>query len=397
MSKGPLEGVRILDLTRIVAGPYGTSLLAELGARVLKVEQPDTGDEIRLFPDRVRGLSVTFNDLNRNKESLTLDLRTEGGQEILCRLAEQFDVLTENFAAGTLERWGLGWEALRARNPRLVYASLSGFGQDGPYASHRSYDLVAQATGGLMFMTGEPDGPPIKTGTNLADYIGGLFLAVGILAALRERDASGLGQHVDISNQDALVTMLDSAVSWFRASGEQPARSGNFHRKVAPYGAYRAKDDWVVVAMGSAKMFPKSLAAIGREDLLEDAGFMERVSRFAFRDELNEHWSAWVAKRSCAEVEQVCREQGLGFGTVKSIADLATDRQLEHRGMLAEVEHPDGEGPLPTRGVPIQLGRTPGSVRRAAPTLGQDSERALRELLGLGPEEIEQLRRDGIV
>jgi crotonobetainyl-CoA:carnitine CoA-transferase CaiB-like acyl-CoA transferase len=248
-----------------------------------------------------------------------------------------------------------------------------------------------------MFMTGEPDGPPIKTGTNLADYVGGLFLAVGILAALRERDASGLGQHIDISNQDALVTMLDSAVSWFRASGEQPSRSGNFHRRVAPYGAYRAKDGWVVVAMGSAKMFPKSLAAIGREDLLEDAGFMERVSRFAFRDELNEHWSAWVAERSCAEVEQVCREQGLGFGTVKSIADLASDRQLEHRGMLAEVEHPDGEGPLPTRGVPIQLGRTPGSVRRAAPTLGRDSERVLRELLDLSPEAIEQLRRDGIV
>jgi crotonobetainyl-CoA:carnitine CoA-transferase CaiB-like acyl-CoA transferase len=248
-----------------------------------------------------------------------------------------------------------------------------------------------------MFMTGEPDGPPLKTGTNLADYVGGLFLAVGVLAALRERDASGLGQYIDISNQDALVTMLDSAVSWFRASGEQPARSGNFHRKVAPYGAYQAKDGWVVIAMGSAKMFPKSLAAIGREDLLEDAAFMERVSRFAFRDELNALWSDWVGERSCAEVERVCRVHGLGFGTVKSVADLAADRQLEHRGMLAEVEHPDGEGPLPTRGVPIRMARTPGSVRRAAPTLGQDTESVLAEFLGLTPDDVERLRSQGVV
>jgi CoA:oxalate CoA-transferase len=394
---GPLAGVRILDLTRVVAGPYGTGLLADLGARVVKIERPGTGDEIRLYPDQVRGLSVTFNDLNRNKESLTLDLRTERGREILRDLATRFDVLAENFAAGTLDRWGLGWETLRDLNPRLVYASLSGFGQDGPYAGHRSYDLVAQATGGLMSMTGEPDGPPLKTGTNLADYVGGVFLAVGILAALRERDASGRGQRIDLSNQDALVTMLDSAVNWFRASGEQPPRSGNFHRRVAPYGAYRAKDGWVVVAMGSPKMFPKSLAAIGREDLLEDPTFLDRVRRFAFRDELNVLWSEWVAERSSAEVERECRERGLGFGRVKSVADLAADRQLRHRGMLAEVEHPDGAGAIPTRGVPIRLERTPGTVRRAAPTLGQDTERLLEELLGLGGDEVERLRRDGVL
>jgi CoA:oxalate CoA-transferase len=392
-----LEGIRILDLTRVVAGPYATALLAELGARVVKVEEPTRGDEIRLYPDRVRGLSVTFNDLNRNKEGLTLDLRTERGRELLLDLVPHFDVLTENFAAETLERWGLGWEALRARNPRLVYASLSGFGHDGPYAGQRSYDLVAQAMGGLMAMTGEPGGPPLKTGVNLADYVGGLFLALGVMAALREREQSGLGQRVDISNQDALVTMLDSAVTWFRASGEEPKRSGNFHRKVAPYGVYHAKDGWVVVAMGSPKMFPRSLEAIGRGDLLDDPGFMERVRRFAFREELNALWTEWVAERSRDEVEQVCREYGLGFGRVKSVAELGADPQLAHRGMLAEVEHPDGDGTIPTRGVPIRLERTPGSVRRASPTLGQDTERLLSELLGLGAEELAALRERGIV
>jgi CoA:oxalate CoA-transferase len=392
-----LEGIRILDLTRVVAGPYATGLLAELGARVVKVEEPTRGDEIRLYPDRVRGLSVTFNDLNRNKEGLTLDLRTERGRELLLDLVPHFDVLTENFAAETLQRWGLGWEALHARNPRLVYASLSGFGHHGPYASHRSYDLVAQAMGGLMAMTGEPGGPPLKTGVNLADYVGGLFLALGVMAALRERDVSGLGQRVDISNQDALVTMLDSAVTWFRASGEEPERSGNFHRKVAPYGAYHAKDGWVVVAMGSPKMFPRALEAIGRADLLDDPAFMDRVQRFAFREELNALWTEWVAERSLDEVESTCRRYGLGFGRVKSVAELGADPQLAHRGMLAEVEHPDGDGTIPTRGVPIRLERTPGSVRRPAPTLGQDTERILSEFLGLGTEEVTALRENGIV
>jgi CoA:oxalate CoA-transferase len=394
---GPLDDVRILDLTRVVAGPYGTGLLADLGARVVKVEPPEAGDEIRMYPDQVRGLSVTFNDLNRNKEGLCLDLRSERGRELLLELVAHFDVLAENFAAGTLAGWGLGWDVLRARNPRLIYASLSGFGHDGPYAGLRSYDLVAQAMGGFMTMSGEPDGPPMKTGVNLADYIGGVFLACGVLAALRERDASGRGQRIDISNQDLLVTMLDSAVSWLRAGGGEPRRSGNFHRKVAPYGAYRAADGWVVVAIGSPKMFYRSLEAIGREDLLQDPAFIERLQRFAFRDEVSALWAEWIARHTRAEVEQRCREFGLGFGTVKSIADLAADPQLGHRGMLAEVEHPDGQGPLPTRGAPLRLEGTPGAPRRAAPTLGQDTDRLLAELLGTSPEELEGLRREGVI
>jgi crotonobetainyl-CoA:carnitine CoA-transferase CaiB-like acyl-CoA transferase len=394
---GPLDGVRILDLTRVVAGPYGTALLADLGARVVKVEPPEAGDEIRLYPNQVRGLSVTFNDLNRNKEGLCLDLRRERGRELLLDLTAHFDVLAENFAAGTLAGWGLGWDVLRAHNPRLIYASLSGFGHDGPYAGLRSYDLVAQAMGGFMAMSGEPEGPPMKTGVNLADYIGGVFLACGILAALRERDACGRGQRLDISNQDLLVTMLDSAVSWFRAGGEEPARSGNFHRVAAPYGAYRARDGWVVVAIGSPKMFARSLEAIGRADLLADPGFLERLQGFAFREEVSALWSDWVARHTRAEVEERCREFGLGFGSVKSIADLAADPQLAQRGMLAEVAHPDGQGSLPTHGTVLRMERTNASPQRAAPALGQDTERLLTELLGASPEEVERLRREGVV
>jgi crotonobetainyl-CoA:carnitine CoA-transferase CaiB-like acyl-CoA transferase len=393
----PLEGVRVLDLTRIVAGPYATGLLADMGARIVKVEQPERGDDLRGLPDQVRNLSVTFNDLNRSKEGITLDLRTERGREILLQLLPHFDVLAENYAAGTLERWNLGWEFLRVANPGLVYASLSGFGRDGPYAGRPSYDLVAQAMGGLMALTGDPEGSPTKTGVNLADYIGGLFLALGILSALRERDRSGLGQHVDISNQDALVTMLDSAPTWFRAGGPEAQRHGNFHRHVAPYGAYQAKDGWVVIAVGSARLFANALKAIGREQLLRDPEFIERARNFQVREELNQHWSEFVSTRTCDEVERICLEHGVGFGKVQSIQDLASDPQLEHRGMFQTIEHPDGQGPVPARGIPIQFLETPGCIRSPAPVLGQDTDRILAEFLGLSVKEVERLRDEGVV
>ncbi len=397
MSEGPLHGISVLDLTRVVAGPYGTGLLADLGARVVKVERPVRGDEVRMLPDQVRGLSLTFNDVNRNKEGITLDLRTERGSELLLSLLPHFDVLSENFAAGTMERWGLGWPALSRANSRLIYLQLSGFGSDGPYAGRRSYDLVAQAMGGFMAMTGEAGTPPLKAGINLADYIGGLFLVVGVLAALRERDRSGQGQHVDISNQDALLTMLDAAVSWFRAGGDEPARSGNFHRRVAPFGAFEARDGWVTVAAATPRMFHKALTAIGRHDLMDDPAFVERVRRYQHRDEVNALFADWIAVHTCAEVEALCDAAALGFGRVQSIADLAKDPQLEHRGMHAEVEHPDGAGPVPTRGVPIRFMRTPGAIRHAAPDLGQHTERVLGDLLGLSPEQVAVLRDEGVV
>jgi CoA:oxalate CoA-transferase len=358
---------------------------------------PRYGDEVRRLPEQVRGLSVAFNDLNRNKEGLSLDLRTERGREILLRLLPHFDVITENYKAGTLESWGLGWEALSDANPRIVYAALSGYGRDGPYADRASYDLIAQAQSGLMMMTGEPGDPPIKTGVNLADYIGGLFLAVGILCALRERDRSGRGQRVDVSNQDALVTLLDSAPSWFRATGEDPGRTGNMHRRVAPYGTYRARDGWVVIGAGNPPMFRRALRAIGREELLDDEEFRERARRGSHCDEVNVLWREFVAKHTRAELQEICREGDLAFGLVHSIEEVSRDPQLEHRGMSAEVEHPDGQGPVPTRGIPIQFLDAPGALRSAAPALGEHSGAVLRECLGLSDEELDELRRDGVI
>jgi len=395
--QGPLVGVRVLDLTRVVAGPYATGLLADFGARVVKVEVPRFGDEVRRVPDHVRGLSVTFNDLNRNKEGLSLDLRTERGREILLRLLPHFDVITENYKAGTLEKWNLGWEPLRAANPRIVYAALSGYGPEGPYAGRASYDLIAQAESGLMLMTGEPDAPPVKTGVNLADYIGGLFLAVGILSALRERDRTGRGQRADISNQDVLATLLDSAPSWFRATGREPRRTGNMHRAIAPYGTYRASDGWVVIGAGNPQMFRRALRAIGREELLDDEEFRERARRGTHCDEVNVLWREFAAKHTRDELQQICEQGGIAFGRVHSIEDVARNPQLEHRGMSAEVEHPDGGGPVPTNGIPIQFLDAPGALRSAAPSLGEHSDAILRECLGLSDEELDALRRDGVI
>jgi crotonobetainyl-CoA:carnitine CoA-transferase CaiB-like acyl-CoA transferase len=389
--------MRVLDLTRVVAGPYATGLLADFGARVVKVEVPRYGDEVRRVPDQVRGLSVTFNELNRNKEGLALDLRTERGREILLRLLPHFDVVTENYKAGTLAKWGLGWDALRDANPRIVYAALSGYGPDGPYAGGASYDLIAQAESGLMLMTGEPDDPPVKTGVNLADYVGGLFLAIGILCALRERDRSGCGQQVDVSNQDALVTLLDSAPSWFRATGREPRRTGNMHRGIAPYGTYQARDGWVVIGAGNPQMFRRALRAIGREELLDDEEFRERARRGTHCDEVNALWREFAAKHTRAELEEICQRGEIAFGRVHSIEEVSRDPQLEHRCMSAELPHPDGRGPVPTRGIPIRFLDAPGALRSPAPSLGGHSDAILRECLDLSDEELTALRRDGVI
>jgi crotonobetainyl-CoA:carnitine CoA-transferase CaiB-like acyl-CoA transferase len=397
VTEGPLAGIRVLDLTRVVAGPYATGLLADFGARVVKLEPPGRGDECRGLPDQVRGLSLTFSDLNRNKESVTLDLRTEKGREVLLALLPHFDVLVENFRAGTLDVWGLTWERLAAAHPRLVYASLSGFGAIGPKAGRASYDLVAQAESGIMAMTGLPGGDPLKTGTNLADYVGGVFLAFAMLAALRARDATGKPQRVDLSNQDVLTTMLDAAPAWQRASGQEPARNGNFHRRAAPYGVFRAKDGWIAVAAGNPNLFKRSLQAIGRAELLDDREFRNRVRRGEHVEQITALWSDFVAARTRAEVTEVCERHRLAYGEVQSIADLGRDPQLAARGQHAEIDHPDGQGKVPTRGLPIRFVDSPGALRATSPTVGQHTDAVLRELLGLGDGELEALRKSGVV
>jgi len=392
-----LAGVRILDLTRVVAGPYATGLLAELGARVVKVEQPEIGDEVRRLPDQVRGVSLTFNDLNRNKEGITLDLRHPTGRALLLELLPHFDVLAENFAAGRMREWGLDWPVIRAANPRIVFASLSGYGQDGPHSARPSYDNTSQAVSGLMALTGESDGPPTKAGTNLADYVGGLFLAVAILAALRGRDASGHGARIDLSNQDALFTMLDSYPLWYRASGKEATRNGNRHRVAAPFGSFLARDGWVVLSAGSRGLLRRALRMIGREALLDEPDFRERVKRFTARDELNGLFEEFAAARTRAELERCCAEHRVGYAPVQTVAELSRDPQLAHRQMFREVAHPDGQEPIPTRGLAIRIEEMPAQIRTRAPMLGEHTGSVLAELLGVDEAALAELRARGAV
>ena len=392
-----LEGVRVLDLTRVVAGPFATAILADLGADVVKLERPRTGDDYRYGPSRKGETSLSFQNTNRGKRSITLDLRHEEGRALLLRLVERFDVLVENFRAGFLEGLGLGPEALQARHPGLVVASLSGFGQTGPRAGEASYDIVAQASGGLMALTGFPDGPPVRGGGALADFVGGLYLGVGILAALRERDRTGVGRVVDVSNQDAIFAVTDSAATIFAGLGTRAERVGNQHPFTAPYDAVPTTDGWVVVATASNKLFRGLCEAIGRPELADDERFRSHRGRAANRAEINAVVSGWAASRSSDEVLEALGPRGarLPCARVASPDELLEDPQLRARGMVERHSHPR-IGEVVFHGSPLHIPGTEPRARALAPDLGQDNADVYGEL-GLGAADLAGLAGRGVI
>lgn len=392
-----LEGVRVLDLTRVVAGPFATATLADLGAEVVKVERPGTGDDYRYGPSKKGQTSLSFQNTNRGKRSVTLDLRTDEGRELLLCLAERFDVLVENFRAGFLASQGLGAEALQGRNPRLVVASLSGFGQTGPRAGEASYDIVAQASGGLMALTGFPDGPPVRGGGALGDFVGGLYLALGIVAALRDRDRSGRGRVLDLSNQDAIFAVTDSAATIFEGIGVRSDRVGNQHPFTAPYDAFQATDGWVVVATASNKLFRGLCEAIGRPELATDERYRSHRGRAARRAEVNRSVADWVAARSCDEVLATLGPQGarLPCARVASPEELTEDPQLRARGMVERHPHPE-LGEVVFHGSPLQISGTEPRARALAPALGEANAEVYGEL-GLDGEALADLAERGVI
>jgi CoA:oxalate CoA-transferase len=299
---GALAGVRVLDLTRFLAGPFCTAILADHGAEVVKVETPRLGDEGRAGYSAPQGIPIAFLALNRNKKGITLDVRTDEGRALFRRLLPHFDVLVENFAGGTLADWGLGPEALVREHPRLIVASLSGFGQTGPWARRPSYDIVAQASGGLMALTGFPDTPPTRGGGSLGDYIAGLYGAIGVFAAIAARDRTGRGQTVDVSSQDAIFALADHWPTVHAATGELPPRVGNRHLATAPYDCHRARDGWVVVAIANNKLYRRLMEAIGRPELGTDPRFRGGTARRERSVEINGIVGAWVAEHTVAEV-----------------------------------------------------------------------------------------------
>jgi crotonobetainyl-CoA:carnitine CoA-transferase CaiB-like acyl-CoA transferase len=381
-----LEGLRVLDLTRVVAGPFATAIFADLGAEVIKIERPGTGDDYRHGPAPEGETSLSFQNTNRGKRSLTLDFRDPEGREILLRLVDGADALVENFRAGYLARCGLGADALQARNPRLVVASLSGFGQTGPRAGEPSYDIVAQAAGGLMAMTGAEGGPPLRGGGALADFVGGLYLALGVAAALLERERTGRARVLDLSNQDCIFAITDSAASIFSALGARMERVGNQHPFTAPYECLATTDGFVVVGCASNKLFRRMVAAIGRPELGRDPRFEHYRTRAANRHEINGILAGWARARSCAEVLAALGPGGADVpcARVASPEELIGDPQLLARGMLERHPHPT-LGEVVFHGNALRFSGAEPRARALAPALGEANDEILGAL-GIGPE-----------
>lgn len=393
-----LEGVRVIDLTRVVAGSYATMLLGDMGAEIIKIELPGRGDDGRYGYPSIEGVPLAFAALNRNKKGITLDIRKPEGKNLLKKLIARADVLIENFSAGTMQRWGLGYEDLASINPRLIYAALSGFGHSGPYAERTSYDIIAQAMGGLMSLTGFPDGPPIRGGGALGDFIGGLFAAYGVCCALQYRNRTGQGQFVDISNMDAMLSMTDNWLTVTGMTGRLPERMGNRHPFTVPYDCFRAKDGWLVIGIGNSQLFRSLMTAIGKEDLGRDVRFKSPPARLERHDEVNRMVGDWVREHTVEEAMAILGPSGANIpcAPVMTIDALLHDPHVRAREMIVEMEHPT-LGPVPVTGIPVKLSASPGRIEALGPELGEHNEQVYGTLLQLTPEELKELRESGVI
>jgi len=393
----PLAGLRILDLTRVVAGPFATAIFADLGADVIKIEAPRTGDDYRYGPSPPGQTSLSFQNNNRGKRSLTLDVRSPEGRELLLRLVDRADALVENFRAGYLRKCGLGPELLRARNPRLVVASLSGFGQTGPRAGEGSYDIVAQASGGLLAMTGFPDGPPVRAGGATADFVGGLYLALGVVVALLERERSGVARVLDLSNQDCIFAIADSAATIYAGIGAKMERVGNAHPFSSPYDSFATKDGYVVVGTASNKLFRKLCEAIGQPELSRDERFKNHRVRAANRLALTEMIAAWMRERTCEEALDALGPRGADLPCARVAApdELLDDPQLVARGMVERHPHPQ-LGEVVFHGNALKLSGLAPRERALAPELGEANAELFGEL-GVTAEQLAALKERGVV
>jgi formyl-CoA transferase len=395
-SSGPLAGITVLDLTRVLSGPYCTMLLGDMGARVLKIEQPGRGDDTRAWgPPFVSGESTYFLSINRNKESVTLDFKTPRGRELLQQLIAQADVLVENFRPGALARLGLDYESLRTAHPRLVFCSISGFGQNGPRSSQPGYDAVMQAEGGLMSVTGDAAGPPFRMGVAIADLTAGLLAAQGIALALFARERTGQGQFVDVALFDGVISLLSYQASAHLNAAFTPARMGNRHPQIAPYDIFPASDGEFFLAVGNDEQFARLCNEAGLEPLVRDERFATNPARVTNYPQLRDRLSVALRERTRAEWIAALTGVGVPCGAVRDIPEVLDDPQVAAREMVAAVEHATA-GAVKVLGVPLKLSGTPGAVRTAPPALGEHTEIVLSEL-GLNPAEIAALRHEHII
>ena len=393
---GPLNEIKVLDLTRVLAGPYATMLLGDLGADVIKIEQPGTGDESRNFGPFKNGFSLYFMSVNRGKRSLTLNLKSERGQAVFKQLLAHTDVLVENFRPGTMKKLGLDYDTLKASHPSLIYAACSGFGQTGPYAEHGAYDMIIQGMGGIISITGEPDGPPVRVGTSISDITAALFTTIGILSALHHRNQTGNGQFVDVAMLDSLVAVLENAVVRYFATGEPPKPLGARHPAITPFEAFASADGHVIIALGNDTLWAKFCEHVNRSDLILDKRFQTNADRTENHSQLFPILSEIMSERTTDDWIDALGKIGVPCGPINAMDKVVNHPQVQAREMIARVAHQiTGEVEVP--GVPIKLSETPGDVDAPAPSLGEHTTEILTGVLKMSPDEVEKLKQDGVV
>jgi crotonobetainyl-CoA:carnitine CoA-transferase CaiB-like acyl-CoA transferase len=405
---GPLGHIRVLELSRVLAGPWAAQTLADLGASVIKVEKPGAGDDTRAFAPPYAATSdgsqssesAYFLSTNRGKRSVTIDFIHPEGQKLVRALAAKSDVVIENFKVDGLAKYGLDYPSLHALNPGLIYCSITGFGQTGPYRHKPGYDFMIQGIGGLMSITGEPDqrpgGGPVKVGVAVADVFTGLYATIAILGALAHRDRSGAGQHIDLALLDTQVAVLANQAMNYLVTGVAPQRLGNAHPNIVPYQVFGASDGHIIVAVGNESQYARLCEVIGRSDLASDERFATNASRVNNREELVAILRSVFATRTMRQWLDALERVGVPCGPINTIADVFADPQVQARGLKLDLPHPT-IGSVPSVANPIKYSATPISYRSAPPMLGADTDEILREMLDVTPAEIARMRKAGIV
>jgi crotonobetainyl-CoA:carnitine CoA-transferase CaiB-like acyl-CoA transferase len=396
---GPLSGLRVLDLTRVLAGPTCTQMLGDLGAEVIKIERPEAGDDTRGFaPPFVPNTkeSAYFVGVNRNKKSVTLDIAKPEGQAIILKLLEHCDILVENFKVGALAKYGLGYEQLAKTHPRLIYCSITGFGQTGPYAPRPGYDALIQAMGGVMSLTGDPNGSPQKVGVPVADLFAGLYGCIGILAAVNHRNNTGQGQQIDIGMLDTHVAWLANQGMNYLATGENPPRLGNQHPNIAPYQEFPTKDGYIILAVGNDPTFERFCKAFGQEALLADPRFATNPIRVQNRQLVTDTLTPVMKSKTTAEWIEALEALKIGCGPINTLEQVFADPHLQAREMVVEMAHGSGET-VKVIANPVKLSATPPSYRSAPPVLGEHTQNVLTDVLKMSASDIAALKQKGIV
>ncbi|KAG1142480.1 hypothetical protein G6F37_002071 [Rhizopus arrhizus] len=405
-SRGPLEGIRVLDLTRVLAGPYCTMMLGDLGADVIKIENPNGGDDTRGWgppfaenkdaKDSTHGESAYFLCVNRNKRSVTVNMKTEGGRQLLYDLVKESDVLVENYLPGKLDQLGLGYKQLNKINSRLVYASITGYGQTGPYADRPGYDVIIEAEAGLMHITGEPSGVPVKVGVAITDLTTGLYAHSAILASLLQRSVTGKGQHVDCSLMESQVASLANIASNYLIGGQEAKRMGTSHPSIVPYQVFPTRDSFVMIGAGNDGQFAKLCRRMGLDHLLNDARFQRNVDRVKHRKELIQLLQDRLQEEDNHHWLEALNGAGFPFAPINNIEQTFQHPQIKARGLVHEVEH-SRAGKIKMVGPPVKYSEAKTSIRRPPPLLGEHTDEVLEQLLGYTKEKLEKLRKEGAI